>query len=86
MLKRLKISKGHLHTFRHAFISRALSAGIPEAVVRSWVELVDADVMKHYTHVADKTSQCEMARLGTTSAGTESESPKKEPTDESVSA
>lgn len=86
VLQRLKISKGHLHTFRHAFISRALSAGIPEAVVRSWVGHVDADVMKHYTHIADKTSQREMVRLGTASVGTESESPKKEPTDESVSA
>ena len=86
VLKRLKISKGHLHTFRHSFISRALSAGIPEAVVRSWVGHVDDDVLKLYTHIADKTSQRVMARLGTTSAGTESESPKKEPTDESVSA
>ncbi len=86
VLKRLKISNGHLHTFRHSFISRALSAGIPEAVVRSWVGHVDADVMKLYTHIADKTSQREMARLGTASAETESESPKKEPTHESVSA
>ncbi len=82
VLKRLKIQEGHLHTF----ISRAISAGIPEAVVRSWVGHVDDDVMKLYTHIADKTSQREMARLGTTSAETESQSPKKEPTHESVSA
>ena len=76
MLKRLKILEGHLHTFRHAFISRALSAGVPDALVRSWVGHVDEDVMKHYMHIADKTSQSEMARLGATAAEPESTSPK----------
>ena len=85
VLKRLKILEGHLHTFRHSFISRALSAGVPEAVVRSWVGHVDDEVMKHYTHIADKTSQREMARLGTTSADAESISAKKEPTYEPAS-
>jgi len=33
ILKRLALP-GHLHTFRHAFISRSLTAGIPEAIVR----------------------------------------------------
>ena len=26
--------KGHIHTFRHSFISHALMQGIPEAIVR----------------------------------------------------
>lgn len=85
LLKRLKIQEGHLHTFRHAFVSRALSAGVPESVVRSWVGHVDDDILKLYTHIADKTSQREMARLGTTLAGTESVSPKKEPAHEPAS-
>ena len=55
--------KGHLHTFRHAFISHALTSGVPEAVVRSWVGHVDRDVIKLYTHIADTESQSAMRRL-----------------------
>ena len=55
--------EGHLHTFRHAFISHALTSGIPEAVVRSWVGHVDQDVIKLYTHIADTESQAAMKRL-----------------------
>lgn len=54
---------GHLHTFRHAFISRALTGGIPESVVREWVGHVDRDVMKLYTHIASATSQEAMRKL-----------------------
>jgi integrase len=52
LLKALKVIlrklglRGHLHTFRHFFISRALTTGIPEAVVRAWVGHVDADVIR----------------------------------------
>lgn len=62
VLKRLGL-KGHLPTFRHAFISRALTSGVPEAVVRSWVGHVDRDVLKLYTHIADAESQSAMQRL-----------------------
>lgn len=62
VLKRLGL-KGHVHTFRHSFISHALTQGIPEAVVRSWVGHVDEDVMKLYTHIADEASQAAMQRL-----------------------
>jgi integrase len=55
--------KGHLHTFRHSFISHALMAGVPEAVVRSWVGHVDRDILKLYTHIADADSQSAMKRL-----------------------
>jgi site-specific recombinase XerD len=55
--------RGHLHTFRHAFISRALTNGIAEAVVRAWVGHVDADVIRLYTHIADADSQAAMRRL-----------------------
>jgi integrase len=64
-LKKLGL-RGHLHTFRHAFISRALTNGIPEAVVRAWVGHVDADVLKLYTHIADADSQAAMRRLNPT--------------------
>ncbi len=62
ILKKLGL-RGHLHTFRHAFISRALTSGIPESVVRAWVGHVDADVIRLYTHIADATSQAAMRRL-----------------------
>jgi integrase len=59
--------RGHLHTFRHFFISKALTSGIPEAVVRAWVGHVDADVIRLYTHIADADSQAAMRRLTTNS-------------------
>jgi integrase len=62
VLKRLGLD-GHLHTFRHSFISNALMSGIPEAFVRQWVGHVDRDVMKLYTHIADEASQAAMQRL-----------------------
>lgn len=62
VLKRLGLP-GHVHTFRHSFISDALTKGIPEAVVRNWVGHVDQEVMKLYTHIADAASQAAMQRL-----------------------
>ena len=62
ILKRLGF-RGHLHTFRHSFIGRALTAGIPEAVVRNWVGHVDQATLKLYTHIADAESQSAMQRL-----------------------
>jgi hypothetical protein len=55
--------KGHLHTFRHAFISYALTRGVAEAIVRQWAGHVDADVIKVYTHIADAASQAALQRL-----------------------
>ncbi len=54
---------GRLHTFRHAFISHALTSGRPEATVRSWVGHVDAAIIRRYTHVADQISQSQMKGL-----------------------
>jgi site-specific recombinase XerD len=62
VLKRLGLA-GHVHTFRHTFISLALCAGVPEAVVRSWVGHVDPQVIRQYTHVHDETSLAAMERL-----------------------
>jgi hypothetical protein len=45
---------------------RALTSGIPEAVVRAWVGHVDADVIRLYTHIADADSQAAMRRLNAT--------------------
>ena len=52
MLKELKAVlktlglPGHLHTFRHAFISKSLTAGIPEAVVRDRVGQVEPEILR----------------------------------------
>ena len=54
---------GHLHTFRHAFISHAASEGVPEAVIRSWVGHVSAEIIRLYMHIADRASQGWMQRL-----------------------
>ena len=54
---------GHVHTFRHSFISRAIIAGVPEAVVRTWVGHVDQEIMRRYTHIADAASQAAIRRL-----------------------
>ena len=48
---------GHLHTFRHTFISQALTSGVPEAVVRDWVGHVDPAVIRLYTHISLEVSQ-----------------------------
>lgn len=55
--------EGKLHTFRHAFISRCLTSGIEESVVRSWVGHVDAQIMKLYTHISSRVSQERIKRL-----------------------
>lgn len=61
-LKKLGLP-GHLHTFRHSFISRAIVAGIPEAIIRSWVGHVDRRTLQHYTHIADQESRSAMQKL-----------------------
>jgi integrase len=62
VLKKLSL-EGHIHTFRHTFISHALTQGIPEATVRSWVGHVDDEILRRYTHVADRVSQQHMREL-----------------------
>jgi len=78
LLKRLGLP-GHLHTFRHAFISRAISEGIPEAVVRSWVGQVDPEILKLYTHIANADSQEKMRRLNATANVTSSSQEEETP-------
>lgn len=69
LLERLKILlkklglHGHLHTFRHSFISYSISQGISEAQVRAWVGHVDAEILRHYTHIHSRESQEAMNRL-----------------------
>jgi integrase len=62
VLKGLRL-RGHLHTFRHSFISHALTQSIPEAIVRQWVGHVDPEVLELYTHILDQASQAAMQRL-----------------------
>jgi integrase len=60
---------GHLHTFRHTFISNALLKHTPPAVVREWVGQVDEQIIKLYTHVHDEASQAAMQRLAEANHG-----------------
>jgi integrase len=62
VLKRLGL-KGHLHTFRHAFISFAAYEGISERVLRKWIGHVDQQILDWYFHLADPDSQAAMDRL-----------------------
>ncbi|NQV25782.1 MAG: tyrosine-type recombinase/integrase [Rhodopirellula sp.] len=62
LLARLKLP-GHLHTFRHSFVSRALIANIPESIVRDWVGHIDKSILRHYSHVASQQSQAAMSNL-----------------------
>jgi integrase len=62
VLRRLSL-RGHVHTFRHSFISHALTQGIPDAIVRQWVGHVDQEILRHYTHIADAASRAAMQRL-----------------------
>lgn len=55
--------EGKLHTFRHTYISQALTRGVPEAVVRQWVGHVDPAILRLYTHVADEVSQAYVSRF-----------------------
>jgi len=62
LLKKLGLP-GHLHTFRHTFISLALTRGVPEATVREWVGHVDDEMIRRYTHIASQESHGAMQRL-----------------------
>lgn len=62
VLSQLKLS-GHIHTFRHSFVSMALANGTPPAVVRRWAGHLDDQILDRYTHVADKDAKAHMDRL-----------------------
>lgn len=68
---------GHQHTFRHSFISHALTRGVAEAIVRQWVGHVDSRIMKTYTHIADAISQQAMVGLFTKGVGEEELRPER---------
>ena len=62
-LKKLDM-KGHVHTFRHSFVSHALVVGkVPPDVVRQWVGHLDPEILKNYTHVSNNASQDYMAHM-----------------------
>jgi site-specific recombinase XerD len=68
LLKKLGL-KGHLHTFRHTFISHAAIQGVPERVLRRWIGHVDRQILDWYFHLADEQSQAAMKRLSPPSNG-----------------
>ena len=84
VLKQLKLP-GHQHTFRHTYISQALAAGVPEAVVQSWVGHVDRNVIRLYTHISDEVSQGYVSRFSAASRTEESQSNKPTDGNEDVS-
>jgi integrase len=55
--------KGHLHTFRHSFVSFAAYQNIPERVLRRWIGHVDEKILAWYFHLADPQSHDAMKRL-----------------------
>jgi integrase len=55
--------KGHLHTFRHTFISLAVVRGVDTATIRAWVGHVDRATLDYYTHIANDDSHAAMSRL-----------------------
>lgn len=65
---------GKLHSFRHSFISRCLTKGIEEAVLRSWGGHVDPSIMRVYTHITSKVSQDRIKLLGEPAPGQDSAS------------
>jgi len=82
ILKRLGL-EGHLHTFRHSFISFAACEGVPERVLRKWIGHVDREILDWYFHLADRESQEAMRRL---SDAAEKKSPESEQERDSKSA
>jgi site-specific recombinase XerD len=62
VLKRLGL-RGHLHTFRHSFISFAAYEGVSERVLRTWIGHVDREILDWYFHLADAHSQEAMRKL-----------------------
>ena len=62
VLKKLSLPR-KVHTFRHTFISVALTNGIPVATVQAWAGHLDVAIIKLYTHVADQVSQQQMEQL-----------------------
>ncbi|MFO0918108.1 MAG: tyrosine-type recombinase/integrase [Planctomycetaceae bacterium] len=56
--------RGHLHTFRHTFVSELLRTGhTPEPVVRSIVGHVDEETLKLYTHVSRELPKAYIGKL-----------------------
>jgi site-specific recombinase XerD len=62
VLKRLGYV-GHLHTFRHSFISFAANTGVPERLLRQWIGHADREILDWYYHLADRESKEAMQRL-----------------------
>jgi integrase len=62
LLKTLGL-RGHLHTFRHTFVSMAATRGIEQATIRAWVGHIDRETLEYYMHIASRDSQSAMQRL-----------------------
>lgn len=67
ILKNLGL-KGHLHTFKHSFVTHAvIDCGIERDIVRSWVGTLDDGVLDYYVHISDDALHNAMRRLSDSS-------------------
>ncbi|NOZ20115.1 MAG: site-specific integrase [Planctomycetes bacterium] len=63
ILKRLDIPEGHLHTFRHYFISMCATGGTSPTTIMEWVGHGSLDMVLRYFHLSHDESQEAMSRL-----------------------
>ena len=64
ILKRLKIRKGGLHSFRHGRVSILQAAGVPAELIKQWVGHSNLRTTSKYTHFDDGFAQSEAMRVG----------------------
>ena len=62
ILKRLEI-EGHLHTFRHFFISHCANNGVPAFQLIKWVGHADVSTVMNYYALEDEASLWTMEKL-----------------------
>jgi len=67
ILRPLKI-EGHLHTFRHFFISHCANSGVPPFQLIKWVGHADVSIVMHYYALRDEESLWTMKKLSTQDA------------------
>ena len=64
----LKI-EGHLHTFRHFFISHCANHGVPPFQLIKWVGHADVGMVMNYYALHDEESKWTMKKLSTVTSG-----------------
>ena len=62
LLRKLKLD-GHLHTFRHFFISYCANSGVPPFQLIKWVGHADVGMVMNYYALKDEESLWTMKKL-----------------------